>query len=546
MPEANSSYVTHAVSASGSVVLPTGVPESVAQQYRDLGLWVGQTHWDFLIEAVQRHGDAPVARDSYRNLTYRQLQESAERLSTELAARGICTADRVVVQLPNSVVFLEVIFALFRLGAVPVFALPSHGSLEVHHFCRIAETVAYVGSSRAQGNAKAVVDMLRSDQPSMIIIDIDTAATNPWKALPEQELREPAAVSADALAFLQLSGGTTAIPKLIPRTHDDYLYSVRRSVELCDLRAGDVMMVVLPCAHNFTMSSPGILGAIYAGAQIVIAADPSPTTCLKTLERRRVTQVALVPPLLLSWLNAPTLPEYNLSSLRTVWVGGAKLSDTVARRVGPELGCQLQQVFGMAEGLVNYTRLTDDVNTVATTQGKPMSEYDEIRVVDHQGNHVPTGQEGLLYTRGPYTIRQYYKAPEHNARSFTHDGFYRTGDIVRQLDTGHVIVVGRDKDQINRGGEKIAPEAVENELLAHDCVHDVSVVGLPDDILGERICAYVIPRAGCVDRMPSIVEFRNFLRERGLASFAMPDVLRIVDRFPHTGVGKVSKKDQRQ
>lgn len=544
MSEVNSSSGIDGAATVASVVLPTGVPVSTAQKYRHLGLWKGQTHWEFFCESVQRHGDMPAIRDAHRALTYRQLQDSVEQISSALAVRGICTEQTVVVQLPNSIVFLEVVLALFRLGAVPVFALPSHGSLEVQHFCRIAEAAAYVGPAHVQ-SAPHVADALRSDQPSVRIIEIDVAGDNPWAMETASHPVDPAVVSADSLAFLQLSGGTTAIPKLIPRTHDDYLYSVRCSVEICDLRAGDTMMIVLPCAHNFTMSSPGILGAIHAGAQIVIAADPSPTTCLKTIEQYQVTQAALVPPLLLSWLNAPTLAQHDIGSLRTLWVGGAKLSDTVARRVSPELGCQLQQVFGMAEGLVNYTRLTDDLDTVATTQGRPLSEYDEIRILDDEGNPVAVGENGLLYTRGPYTIRQYYRAPEHNARSFTDDGFYCTGDIVRQLETGHLMVVGRDKDQINRGGEKIAPEALENELLAHECVHDVSVVGLPDDILGERICAYVIPRFGHAEHMPTMAEFRTFLRERGLAPYALPDVLRIVDRFPHTGVGKISKKDQR-
>ncbi|MZD08010.1 AMP-binding protein, partial [Streptomyces sp. SID5785] len=156
---------------------------------------------------------------------------------------------------------------------------------------------------------------------------------------------------------------------------------------------------------------------------------------------------------------------------------------------------------------------------------------------------VPEGAFGHLLTRGPYTIRGYWRAPEHNARSFTEDGFYRTGDIVRRTPGGHLVVEGRAKDQINRGGEKIAPEEVENIILGHPAVHDVSVVAVPDPYLGERSLAYVILRAGA----PALrsVAVKRFVREAGVAAYKVPDLVEFVDAFPQTGIGKVSKKQQR-
>jgi 2,3-dihydroxybenzoate-AMP ligase len=531
--------------------LPNGFPPEAAQRYRDLGLWTGQTHWGMVEETTRRRPEALAVDDGVRRLTYAQLHDAVRLASAHLAAAGVRQGARVVVQLPNSAVFLDVVLALFRLGAVPVFALPAHGSLEVEHFCRISEATHYLGARSAGPDAAAVAQGLRERRPEVGLIAVDHRSEDPWGSgsaagTPDPASAPPAAaVDPAALALLQLSGGTTGIPKLIPRTHDDYLYSVRRSVELCDLRPGDAMLVVLPCAHNFTMSSPGILGALQVGASVVIAPDPSPSTCLRLVAEHGITQAALVPPLLLSWLNAPARSRHDLSSLRTLWAGGAKLSESVARRVAPELGCVLQQVFGMAEGLVNYTRLDDAIETVVGTQGAPMSPHDEVRILDDAGRPVPQGEPGHLQTRGPYTIRQYYRAPEHDARSFTEDGFYRTGDIVRMTPGGYLEVVGRAKDQINRGGEKVAPEAVENQLLAHDAVHDASVVGIPDEVLGEKICAYLILRPEAREQAPTLPQLRSFLRGRGLARFAMPDVLRIVEEFPQTGVGKVSKKHQR-
>ncbi|WP_258178045.1 AMP-binding enzyme, partial [Bacillus paranthracis] len=184
----------------------------------------------------------------------------------------------------------------------------------------------------------------------------------------------------------------------------------------------------------------------------------------------------------------------------------------------------------------------DPEEIIIHTQGRPMSALDEVRVVDENDNDVKPGEVGSLLTRGPYTIRGYYKAEEHNAQSFTKDGFYRTGDLVKVNEQGYIIVEGRDKDQINRGGEKVAAEEVENHLLAHDAVHDVAIVSMPDDYLGERTCAFVIARG----QAPAVSELKKFLRERGIAAYKIPDRIEFIESFPQTGVGKVSKKELRK
>lgn len=168
---------------------------------------------------------------------------------------------------------------------------------------------------------------------------------------------------------------------------------------------------------------------------------------------------------------------------------------------------------------MNYTRLDDPESEIISTQGRPMSSADELLILDEMGNPVPQGTEGILFVRGPYTIQGYYQAPEHNQRSFNEQGYYRTGDIVVLTELGNLQVVGRDKDQINRGGEKIAAEEVENHLLAHDSVHDAAVIAIPDDYLGERSCAALV----CPEQNPKPIEIKRFLRGRGLADFKIPD-----------------------
>ncbi len=295
-------------------------------------------------------------------------------------------------------------------------------------------------------------------------------------------------------AFFQISGGSTGLSKLIPRTHDDYIYTLRESARICGMDETSVYLCALPMAHNFPMSSPGFLSALYVGGRVVLAPAPTPAVCFELIAAEKVTDTALVPPLLLLWLEAAASATPDISSLKLIQVGGAKLIPEVARRVTPTLGATLQQVFGMAEGLVNYTRIDDDAETIIQTQGRPISPDDEIRIVDDHDQPVPAGEAGNLLTRGPYTIRGYFNNPAANERSFTHDGFYRTGDIVRRTESGHLVVQGRAGDHINRAGEKISAEEIENHLMAHPQVYDAAVVSVPDDYLGERSCAFIIPR----------------------------------------------------
>lgn len=524
-------------------------PAEFAARYRAAGYWRGETFGGMLRERAAEHPDRLALVDpapERRTWTYRELDERADRLAAGFLAHGIGKGDRVVVQLPNVGEFVEVVFALFRIGALPVYALPAHRETEIAHFCSFAEAVAYVVPDVHAGyDHRELASRMRESAPTLKHVFV-AGEPGEHTALAEVPC-EPSAPfdgpEPHELAFLQLSGGTTGVSKLIPRTHDDYLYSVWGSNEICGVDGDTRFLVVLPAAHNFPMSSPGWLGVLYAGGTVVLCPKPDPDTAFPLIARERITMTGLVPPLALVWTQAATETAHDVSSLELALVGGAKYSEQAARRLEPALGCRLMQVFGMAEGLVNYTRLDDDTETVVTTQGRPISPDDEIRVVDDADRDVPDGEFGHLLTRGPYTIRGYWRAPEHNRRAFTEDGFYRTGDIVRRTPTGHLVVEGRAKDQINRGGEKIAPEEVENIILGHPSVHDVSVVAVPDDYLGERSLAYVILREGAEPLRP--VAVKRFVRERGIAAYKVPDLVEFVDAFPQTGVGKISKKHLR-
>ncbi len=307
--------------------------------------------------------------------SYRDLDLRADRLAAGFGGLGIGPKDRVVVQLPNHPEFFAVIFALFRLGALPVFALPAHRATEIRYFCDFTEAVAYIVPDREAGfDYRALAAEVREAVPTLrhVIVAGDPGEFTALADLEAEPVDLPEPDPGD-VAFFQLSGGSTGVPKLIPRTHDDYIYSLRGSAEICGLDAASVYLAALPLAHNFPLSSPGTLGTLYAGGTVVIARNPSPDEVFPLIERERVTITALVPPLALIWLEAAAARRPDLSSLEVLQVGGAKFAAEVAARVRPVLGCTLQQVFGMAEGLVNYTRLDDPDDIVVNTQGRPIS-----------------------------------------------------------------------------------------------------------------------------------------------------------------------------
>ncbi|UBV45047.1 AMP-binding protein (plasmid) [Deinococcus taeanensis] len=520
-------------------------PEALARTYRAAGYWRGETFSVWLRRLSERYGDRPALhgaeRGAARTVTYRDLHDRTSGYAAAFAARGLRRGDRVVMQLPNTPAFYEVLMGLLRLGVQPVLALAAHREQELRSF--VAQTAAralITADTHAGFDHRTLARAVQAAYPALQVLvlgdaqDFTPLAPLDPAAWPDQP--EPAG-AAGTVALFQLSGGSTGTPKLIPRTHDDYLYSIRASAELCRLDPGTVFLAALPAAHNFTLTSPGALGTLHAGGQVVLAASPAPDEAFALMNARGVTHVALVPSALLVWLRAA--PGWTFPALQVVQVGGAPLSESAARQVPQVFGAALQQVFGMAEGLVNYVRAGSPDDVTFRTQGRPISPHDEVLVVDDEDRPVPDGRPGHLLTRGPYTIRGYFRAPDHNARAFTPDGYYRTGDIVTRRPDGHLTVTGRHKDQINRGGEKIAAEEIEHALQGHPLVFQAALVGVPDPWLGERSCAFVQLREPTGPELP--LELRRFLRAQGLADYKLPDRVEALPELPRTPFGKIDK-----
>ncbi|WP_391529224.1 salicylate synthase [Photorhabdus akhurstii] len=502
-------------------------------------LWNGKTLDQQLAGWAGIWGDKTALIYQEQQLTYRELHQSAERLASGLFRRGVRRGDNVMVQLPNRISFVVTCFALFRLGAHPVLLMPTQRTHDVHALCQIARPVAYIIPDCIHDfDYREMAREIAASCPDLkqIIVDGEAEEFTALASIDDEPVNIPGPSYGD-IAVLLLSGGTTGTPKLIPRTHDAYTYDFVLSARLCAVSTESVYLAVLPVAHNFTLGSPGILGTLSQGGSVLLSDTASCDEAMPLIEQHKVTHLALVPALARLWEQARDWEQSDLSSLRCLQVGGGRLTPELAEQVIARLG-PLQQVFGTAEGLLCYTRLDDSYEVIINTQGRPLSEEDEIKIVDANLQSVAPGEVGELITRGPYTITGYYRAEQHNTVAFTTDGFYRTGDLVRMTSDGNLIVEGRIKEQVNRSGEKISTQEVETLLLQHPDIDDAVVISVPDELLGERICA-CLPNNG---NQPEPAQIEAFLQQRGVQRHKIPDQWLFVTFWPLTTVGKIDKR----
>jgi 2,3-dihydroxybenzoate-AMP ligase len=529
----------------------TPFPPEFAARYSERGYWEGRPLYDGFRAAFREHADRVALIDDDGPVTYAELEARSEHMARALLDLGFKPLDRIIVQLPNTALFAYLYFGLQRIGAIPVLALPVHRRREISQFAEISQARALAIPAAARGfDFTAMARDVMKANPSLDICLVQGDAPNGFISLADLLRTEPAtpAAALDAIsidptdpAIFLLSGGTTGIPKLIPRTHNDYLYNSKLAAMTTELAIGDVLLNVLPIGHNLPLGCPGMQGFLLSGGTIVLSTSARAADVFSRIQRHKVTHIHVVPALLIRWIDDPAIADFDLSSLRVIQSGGQRLQPEVRARAEKALpSAFIMENFGMAEGLIMFVRSEDSKEAQQATCGRPSSPDDEVLLIDSDGNVVPDGEPGELIVRGPYTLRGYFRAPEHNARAFTRDGFYKSGDLLRKTPTGHFIVEGRVKDLINRGGEKISAEEVENLILSHPAIQNVACVPYPDPVLGERMCACVVLRPGMSITFAELVAF---LADFDIAKFKLPERLEVLDSLPLSGFGKVSKKD---
>lgn len=344
------------------------------------------------------------------------------------------------------------------------------------------------------------------------------------------------------VAQIMPTGGTTGLPRLSPRTHNDYLCNVEYHSRTWEITSNDTLLVVTPVGHGMAMHW-GIGGTFFNFGRLVLLDSTEPEVICETIQREKVTALPSVPAIVTGMVNLGNLNQYDLSSLRTISVGGAPSRPDLVKAVWTKVGCRYHNGLGSVEGTCTSTRTEDDIETICYSVGRPICPYDTLKIVDSDGNEVPIGQEGELVSKGPGIFTGYFKSPEDNKAVFTTDGFFRTGDLAKKDERGYIFITGRIKDIVNRGGEKISAVEIENLMSEHPWIQSVAVVGMPDKVLGERICAYVqlVPGAKL-----SFEEIITYLKNKGASVLQLPERIEFVENIPLTNIGKFDKKVLRE
>lgn len=511
--------------------------------------WEKSTLAQALVEWEENYSNKIAIVDEDKEITYKELLKDVNNYASGLKKYGFKKGDKIVLQIPNSYEFVVLSFAMFKIGVIPIMALPAHREIELKGIIKNSKAKAYIIKDKYLGYdfiklAKGLKNELIKSLDIFVIgksgefksIDILNDKNNTKETRVDIDYKE--------MALLLLSGGTTGIPKLIPRRHTDYLYVAKNMAKRCNMNSDTVYLAALPIPHNFPLGCPGLVGTLAVGGKVIMCQNTSPDEILPLIEEQGVTITGLVPAMALMCVDfIKDYDDYNLDSLEVLQIGGSVLDSKTARNISNVFGCKLQQIFGIAEGLICCTSLYDDDEVIYNCQGTPISDMDEVLIVDESGNEVEVEQYGELIVRGPYTIHGYYNLEKVNKDCINKNGFFKTGDKARRLKNGNYQIAGRIKELINRAGEKITPFELENLLLKNEHIKDVQVVGVKDNLLGERICVFILNND---KKELSLEDIRMFLLKKGLAIFKLPDQVLYIEDWPLTSVGKISKNKLRE
>jgi len=509
-------------------------------------IWEDVTLGNALTLWSEKYSGRIAISEAERQMTYDELEIESKRIASGFQRLGFVKGDKIVLQIPNTIEFVTTAFALFKLGIIPIMALPAQRKTEIKGIIEKSNATGYVIKDKYLGfdykkMAQEIFLEVNTDLCVIVIGENDRFLS--FDKLQEgSELQDSPEVSHVEIGLFLLSGGTTGVPKLIPRRHADYLYVAKETAKKCRMDETSVYMAALPIAHNFPLCCPGLLGTLSVGGRVVICNVTSPDEIIPLIEEEQVTITGLVPAMANMCIELLEMDnDYDLSSLKIIQVGGSVLDSYLAAKIEKSFNCKLQQIFGIAEGLICCTDIEDSEFVRHHTQGKPISAFDEVLIVDEREKELPVGEYGELITRGPYTIYGYYNLEEINKNCISDDCYFKTGDKARRLDNGNYQIVGRLNEMINRGGEKITPSELEEILLQNNLIEDVQVVGIKDNDLGERICVFILDNT----EHSTLIDIRNYLQTQGVATFKLPDQLVYVNTWPLTNVGKIDRNQLR-
>lgn len=522
-----------------------------AAMYEELRWWPGLTLGDLLDRAADVYPEKEAFVDGKSRLSFEEARDKTNRLAIGLMNIGISPQDRVLVQVPNWNEFVLAYFAVQKIGAIAVLMIDRYRQYEISHLVQLTGATSWILSEKfKKTDYLPVVDDVvkeRSQMKNVVLV----RSEGHGRYLSMERLIEESAPDKDGLARLAKrrpdpnmvahmgpTGGTTGLPKVVPRTHNSLICGMVYAALSWELHMQDVTILAGPIGHDLTFTK-GLCGVLTTLGKTVFLDDMKPEEICKTIKREKATGIVLVPTLAKRLIDYEKLRDHDLSSLKKIHCGGGISHPDLIKQVSEELKCHYLNGYGGTEGMSLLCRLYYSLDQKRFTNGKPTCPYDIYKVVSPDGKTLPPGSDGELLVKGPGMFTGYYKAPEENAGAFTPDGFFRTGDVARIDQKGVVTITGRIKEMINRGGESISATQIERLIGSHPEVALVAVIPMPDPVFGERVCAYVQPKAGARLSFEKII---SYLKEQKASVLQLPERMEFVEAIPLTKVQKVDKR----
>jgi 2,3-dihydroxybenzoate-AMP ligase len=525
--------------------------EKDVERYNAYRWWPGLTFGDILDRAADMHSEKEAFVDGRTRLTFGQAREKIDMLALELMRRGLAPQDRVLVQLPNWNEFVLSYFALQKIGAIPVLLIDRYRQYEISHLIKRTGAVHWIvplaykkydylpiihDIQRQHGELKNIVTV-RGEAGLPGTCSLESLLDRKKLSEAEQDRLRAARPDPMAVAHMGPTGGTTGLPKIVPRTHNSILCGSDFCSRCWDFTSRDILLIAGPIGHDLSFSKGLIASVLMQGKTVFLDTTDREEIC-KTIEREKITAIVWVPTLTKMLLEFENLYHYDLSSLKRIHSGGGASFPALIREVTEKLGCNYYNGFGSTEGITTITRTTDNLDTICGTVGRPTCPYDVYKVVDREGKQLAKGEAGELLIKGPGVFTGYYNNPAENAAAFSADGFFKTGDMAKFDAKGNVVLTGRIKDMINRGGESISATEIESLIMDHPEVVAVAVVPMPDPLLGEKVCAFVQTVSGVRLAFEDII---TYLKERKASVLQLPERIEFMDVLPLTAANKLDK-----
>lgn len=521
--------------------------------YYDAGLWQSKSFYGLIQERAERHGERRFCFDSTTSFTYAEYQDQVLRLAVGLKRLGIEPGDRVAVQLPNWTEFSVIAAALSRVRAIIVPIMTIYRDDEVSYTLQHSGAVAAFTCEEVKGfNHLQMFHGLRSQAQDLRFLvavrpsgPVAESVALSYQNLLADGLRKDLEAEAgedsapDDGFLIVYTSGTTSRPKGCYHTFNTLHASSRAMADALGYTSDDVQFGPSPITHSTGLVTSVVMPMI-VGAQTHFMEAWDPVEALHRIKQHKLTAAVTATPFLQMLMGAHDPAVHDASSLR-LWVcAGSPIPGSVIDQAARLLtGCRTLSLYGRSENMTStMCTLADPSGRAATSDGSAIRGA-EVKIVNEAGAEVPPGMEGDIAFLGPSHMLEYYNDPEQTAALFTPDGFSRSGDLGRMDKDGYVRVTGRLKDIVIRGGMNISAREIEEHLLTHPSVANVAVVGMPDERLGEKVCAYVVLEPGAEPL--NIEQVAEFLRGHGVATQKLPERIEISSGFPMTATGKVQK-----